>query len=102
MSKEEYQQIIQEPIAKKVCTALKYWIEKCSNDFNERLHSQLNSFIDNCLSRDGYHQLASSLRASISKNVINQVGTLKQAFLVPNIVCTVDSRAEWLSSCLIL
>ncbi len=72
MSREEYKSKVQQPMAKRVCNVIKYWVEKGWGDFlDSRLLYQLNGFIDGCLARDGYHQLAHSLRAAINKNKLS-------------------------------
>jgi hypothetical protein len=72
MSREEYKSKVQQPMAKRVCNVIKYWVEKGWGDFSDsRLLYQLNGFIDGCLARDGYHQLAHSLRAAINKNKLS-------------------------------
>eukprot|EP01133_Synstelium_polycarpum_P015331 gene15331-18170_t len=47
-----------EPIRKRVCDVLKYWIDKCPWDFKsgptaDKLVASLNNFIDGALTRDG-------------------------------------------------
>ncbi|GAM27522.1 hypothetical protein SAMD00019534_106980 [Acytostelium subglobosum LB1] len=53
-----FKQEILEPIRKRVCDVIKYWIDKCPWDFKsgptaDKLVASLNNFIDGSLTRDG-------------------------------------------------
>eukprot|EP01132_Coremiostelium_polycephalum_P008012 gene8012-9857_t len=54
----KYKQEFVEPIRQRVCSAIKYWIDKCPWDFRsgpnaDKLVASLNNFIDGALTRDG-------------------------------------------------
>eukprot|EP01114_Cavostelium_apophysatum_P000982 TRINITY_DN10849_c0_g1_i1.p1 TRINITY_DN10849_c0_g1~~TRINITY_DN10849_c0_g1_i1.p1 ORF type:complete len:988 (-),score=251.34 TRINITY_DN10849_c0_g1_i1:62-3025(-) len=67
MPEDKFKAELQQPIRSRVCNVIKYWVDKCSWDFNEKLLSNLNAFIDGPLSRDGNLSLVKQLRNSINK-----------------------------------
>jgi len=64
---EKYRTEIQLPIRIRVCNVIKFWINKCGWDFNEKLLSILKAFIDGPLSRDGNLSSVKQLRNSINR-----------------------------------
>jgi len=66
-SLDNFKTELQQPIRTRVCSVIKYWIDRCGWDFDEKLQSTLKSFIDGPLSRDGNLSLVKQLRNSISK-----------------------------------
>lgn len=64
---EDFHNTIQQPIRTKVTTVIKYWLDKCGWNFDEKLISQLNDFIDGPLSRDGNLSSLKQLRGSLIK-----------------------------------
>jgi len=67
VQEDKFKTELQQPIRTRVCNVMKYWIDKCSWDFNEKMISNLNSFINGPLSRDGNLSLVKQLRNSINK-----------------------------------
>jgi len=63
----EFEKTIRKPIQLRVINVLKNWVELHYNDFNEKLISSLNFFVDNTLSRDGHLNLAKQLRNVMSR-----------------------------------
>jgi hypothetical protein len=67
MPEDKFKTELQQPIRTRVCSVMKYWLDKCSWDFNEKLLSGISSFIDGPLSRDGNLSQVKQLRNSVNK-----------------------------------
>jgi len=65
---EKYRQELLFPIRERVCAVIKFWIDKCGWEWNEKLCAELASFIDGPLSRDGNLKLVKQLRTSLAKH----------------------------------
>lgn len=56
------------------CSVIKYWIDKCGWDFDDKLLASLNAFIHGPLSRDGNLSLVKQLRTAVNK-LLKRVST---------------------------
>eukprot|EP00003_Mantamonas_plastica_P006180 TRINITY_DN1500_c2_g1_i2.p1 TRINITY_DN1500_c2_g1~~TRINITY_DN1500_c2_g1_i2.p1 ORF type:complete len:341 (-),score=105.89 TRINITY_DN1500_c2_g1_i2:76-1098(-) len=74
MDEDEFKNGMQRPIQLRVCNVLKNWIERHFGDFNEKMISTINSFVDNTLAREGNAPLGRQLRSAITRKQDSKSG----------------------------